>query len=346
MRALAADSVVDPIYGLRVSKDELIDHVVEDFLTEEEVRINCANKTTHTVYNSMPFPDSAIKPVRTITATCTRVSRESIVIEHPGSPVRYRRLTVRERASLQGFPITYQFYGRNYSQKLKMIGNAVPPVSSYLIASAIVGTAPGDLLPLTTMASKIDQPRPAPKDTPPEKLARRYQLNRSFRFAIPSLRMKSGVRFELSNRDTSECRAWEVRLFYGSSKKILSIPLEGSLYDEIISAIPSPATQQVHAPLSEFWAHKGPGLTKPFMLLDQLDKAGAALTEAFSLVPFSDELVKAIVIARSALENDPEFGVRKLEANAPKVLAGMLIGSWFNEMLGSRTFDAHERRAC
>src|SRR3546814_10840551 len=60
--------------------EDLIDHVEEDVLNSEEARINRSNKVTHTVYNAMPFPDPLDRTVRTITATCTRVSRESIVI--------------------------------------------------------------------------------------------------------------------------------------------------------------------------------------------------------------------------------------------------------------------------
>jgi DNA (cytosine-5)-methyltransferase 1 len=95
--ALAAEPVNDPIYGLVLPKNELRDHVIEDALNVEEVRINRANKISHPVYNSMPFPDRLDRSVRTITATCTRVSRESIVIEDPIKTASFRRLTIREK---------------------------------------------------------------------------------------------------------------------------------------------------------------------------------------------------------------------------------------------------------
>src|SRR3546814_4586174 len=72
----------------------------------------------------MPFPDPLDRTVRTITATCTRVSRESIIIEQPNTRDSFRRLSIRERATLQGFPITFQFYGASHGQKLRMVGNA------------------------------------------------------------------------------------------------------------------------------------------------------------------------------------------------------------------------------
>src|ERR1043166_2753865 len=135
--ALAADPVADLTFGIELPHDEVTDHVEEDMLSAEEVRINRANKLNHTVYNAMPFPDPFDRPVRTMTATCTRVGRESIVIAAPGEPDGYRRLTLRERASLQGFPITYQFYGASYGAKLRMIGNAVPPPFAYLMGHVL-----------------------------------------------------------------------------------------------------------------------------------------------------------------------------------------------------------------
>src|SRR3546814_7858058 len=57
IKALSADPVVDPIYGITIPRHELFDHDVEGPLNEEEVRINRASKTLHPVYNSMPFPD-------------------------------------------------------------------------------------------------------------------------------------------------------------------------------------------------------------------------------------------------------------------------------------------------
>src|SRR3546814_17129224 len=56
IRALKNDIVVDPIFGMAIPREDLIDHVEEDVLNSEEARINRSNKVTHTVYNAMPFP--------------------------------------------------------------------------------------------------------------------------------------------------------------------------------------------------------------------------------------------------------------------------------------------------
>lgn len=349
IQALSENPIRDPIYGVFATRTDVIDHVLEDFLSEEETRINKANKTTHTVYNSMPFPDPMSRAVRTITATCTRVSRESVVIQGQNDESKFRRLTLRERASLQGFPVAYQFYGNSYSQKLKMIGNAVPPVFSYLVANAIIGTSATELVPLSKQGERISQPRPAPRETPPEKLAKKYPTTRSFKFALPSLRQKSGVRLELSNKSTTDSLSWRMCFYYGSSKKIRSFPLDIGLHDEIVRELPTTVSilakpiladvRKVCADadirnMQKVWSHKGPGQTRPFMLLDELDFCAVQLAEILEKMGAHEpKLIRKLVIDRMPHVLDPAFGTEKLERNAGKTLSGFLIGGLANDYL-------------
>ena len=48
-----------------------------------------------------------------------------------------RTITVREAARLQGFPDSFSFAG-SISQKFKMIGNAVPPLFSKILANSLL----------------------------------------------------------------------------------------------------------------------------------------------------------------------------------------------------------------
>jgi DNA (cytosine-5)-methyltransferase 1 len=358
--ALSAVPVIDPIYGLQIERDDLIDHVKEDFLSTEEVRINRANKMTHTVYNSMPFPDPLDRTVRTITATCTRVSRESIVIASPDGADAYRRLTLRERATLQGFPITFQFYGANYGQKLRMIGNAVPPAFSYLIAHVLQGRSAKEARPLSEAAKGLRRPTPIPVETPPERAGTRYPANRTFKFAIPSLQLKSGVRFELANDCSEKAVRWAVAFYFGTSKAIHSIPLNDDIATRL-RAEASPALKEVVAPHLEeltgflddadianmqvLWAHQGPGGTRAFMLLDKLDEIGAALTTCLN--PHTCEaarLIDIIIQHRYGAAASTLPGLAKLARNAPTILAGLLIGSVANPCLLAHTKPAFEER--
>ncbi|MER8942881.1 DNA cytosine methyltransferase [Mesorhizobium sp. M0915] len=359
--ALAADPVFDPIFGLTMSQAALVDHDAEESLNAEEVRINRAAKVTHPVYNAMPFPDPLNRSVRTITATCTRVSRESIIIESPGAPNTFRRLTVRERASLQGFPITFQFYGSSHSQKLRMIGNAIPPAFSFLVAQAFLGCKSQKLPTLEVAAADLTAPTPPPIRTAPDQPGATYPLNRNFRFAITSLRLKSGVRFELVNMVDAERAHWKVAFWFGTSKSIQTLPLDEHQYRDLSGGMPAEATQACAAPLERLvafirradvsnmqtlWSHRGPGETRAFMLLDELNEIGSLVKTA--LGPHDEAAQAAVMtaIARAFNDNAEDIpGVPKLVRNAPLILAGLLVGSLANVELGKHAdFPARDNR--
>jgi len=346
--ALGQDPICDPLYGVKVPRSQLVDHVPEAPLNQEELRINRANKTAHTVYNAMSFPDRMDRAVRTITATCTRVSRESIVISPPEAPEIVRRLTVRERASLQGFPITFQLYGSTYAQKLRMVGNAVPPAFSYLIGHVSQGTAPDELPALASHSDRLSAPAPAPVLTPPDRPGSSYPPNRSFRFAIQSLQLKSGVRFELRNRVTDGRADWAIDFYFGTSKDIIAVRMDGTLGARLLKVVPRALRLKIEAVLSgvstyiaeadienmqRVWTHKGVGGTRPFMLLDELDQAGQELIEV--LRPETEVSATLVNAAISAVfgDNKPKVGLAKLGRNAPLIAAGLLIGSTANARL-------------
>lgn len=55
-------------------------------------------------------------------------------IQHPNN---HRRMSVRESAIIQGFPIDFEFIG-SMSSCYRQVGNAVPPTFSYAIAKSLV----------------------------------------------------------------------------------------------------------------------------------------------------------------------------------------------------------------
>ncbi|MGK5017037.1 DNA cytosine methyltransferase [Janthinobacterium sp. HLS12-2] len=75
------------------------------------------------------------QPSPTITARGDE--RGGVVIHH--HPKNHRRLTVREVALIQTFPINYKFIGSNTSV-YRQIGNAVPPMMGKVIAEAVLKT--------------------------------------------------------------------------------------------------------------------------------------------------------------------------------------------------------------
>ncbi|WP_352761141.1 DNA cytosine methyltransferase [Mesorhizobium sp. M0217] len=354
--ALANDCVDDPLFGITMPRAEVTDHVEEDILSTEEVRINCANKMTHTVYNAMPFPDPLHRSVRTITATCTRVSRESIVIATQDRPDAFRRLTLRERASLQGFPITFQFYGANYSQKLRMIGNAVPPAFAYLMGHALQDHAANEVLSLDQAGKYLKRPVPLPVETAPDRVGAKYPSDRTFRFAIPSLQLKSGVRFELCNDRSGDVVIWRMAFYFGTSKAIHAVALDEALAQDLAHGMSAALSAVVKTALDDVkrfiatadipnmqavWAHRGPGGTRAFMVLDKLDQVGAALVDVLSKYDGEARLlVEKAIINEHGSKAEKLPGLAKLARNATTILAGLLIGSAVNPL-----FDGHAHRS-
>lgn len=347
--AMKSDPVIDPLFGLSLENSNLTDHVVEDFLNSEEVRINKANKVLHPVYNSMPFPDRLDRSVRTITATCTRVSRESIVIEDPMGSSNYRRLTIRERASLQGFPITFQFYGPSFSAKSKMVGNAVPPAFTYLMGNVFRNVSPLKIVDVSKRAKRLRLPTVLAIDSAPDKPGSRYPKDRTFRFAIPSLRLKSGVRFELVNCVSRNSVGWEVNFYFGTSKAIKKISLDFLLHRKLMNKMPEKVGKLVRTEvqaltayidnadvlnMQRIWCHRGVGMTQPFMLLDELHDKGARLVNILSAYPDTAlELVTKAVKEEHGKKFADIAGFAKLGRNAPLILAGLLVGSLANYKL-------------
>ncbi len=76
------------------------------------------------------------KPAPTVTARGD--SRGGVVIlPHPNGK---RRMSCRELASVQSFPVDFEFYGNN-SSIYRQIGNAVPPLLGYAVAKEFNGYA-------------------------------------------------------------------------------------------------------------------------------------------------------------------------------------------------------------
>lgn len=234
LNSLSKEIIVDPNYGYEISREKITELENEVDLTPQELRINKDSKTYHPIYNNMSFPDRLNRPSRTVTATCTRVSRESIIVE---SKTGYRRLNVRERGVIQGFPITYQFYGKTVNAKFKMVGNAVPPIVTYYIFQSMLETPIDEVKTLKECDYFHEQPKFKAYKSKLGLPAAKYPKARKFQYAVPNLRFGSGVRFELSNNSKDSQNSWSFKFFFGSSKKIKEIKLDTELKDKLAPII-------------------------------------------------------------------------------------------------------------
>lgn len=356
--ALGSDPTIDPNFGFSIPAGDVADHWREESLDAEEVRINRSLKALHPIYNAMHFPDGLHRASRTITATCTRVSRESIVIEAPESPGTYRRLTVRERAVCQTFPINFQLNANSYSEKLKMVGNAVPPLFAYFVAHAMRGTPEHELTkPIVQLGDFSDVELSA--ECRPDRRGVRYRTDRSFQFAVPSLRLGSGIRLELNNNSRSGQIDWHTKFVFGTSKSIQSIQpgnddakhiltlldAEGVQLGSILDDFANELRRLDFAYLQAVWSHRGPGATRPFMLLDMLDDHSKTLLGA--LAPHKEACIAALKAIANELDNSVahHLNSKKLSQNATVVIAAFLIGSTANRIIQTASGPPFARTA-
>ena len=355
LKALAQDAAIDPIYGVSATKSEISDHNPEPSLNDEEERMNRESKMFHPVYNNMAFPDPKNSPVRTITATCTRVSRESIVIRSPERPKALRRLTVRERASLQGFPVSYQFFGKSYAQKLKMVGNAIPPLMTFYIAQAMQEISPEAIVVPTEGISRFQATDERPPVTNPDGEGQTYPASRTFRAAIPNLRFKSGVRFEIANEfQRGKGISWHVRFYFGNSKDIRVCVLDKALLNKCkqqaisqarwgrlsgtlnkLSDLLDSVSGQM---LQDVWSHRAGGF-HPFTLVDAAGAAAADLISEIEKLKLASTKVESLVLdvlglgAKIGKNSGKPRGEtsRKVRRFASPILAGFIVGATLNQ---------------
>ena len=338
---LSSRRVIDPNYTLELSANALTDHEKESVLNWEELRFNRDAKTFHTVYNDMSFPEHLDKPVRTVTATCTRVSRESIIVPEGDD---FRRLTIRERGCLQGFPVNYEFFGPTYSVKIKMIGNAIPPVFTYYLAKAFQETKLDDIV----LHDEVNFPFRCSSETAPVTLpdtdGKSYRENRSFRFAIPNLRFKSGTRFELSNH--SGKLPWTIDFYFGDSKRIKTLALNAVVFQSTKAELSKyrPGCMSkierylVSSPvidsetLQSTWAKRA-NSTHPFTLLDEFGELASKIM--LELASLDKKIVDDVLskILEDYSEGVVIIGKQKLLKYSVEIVSGLLMGAYVNSKL-------------
>lgn len=132
--------IVDPNYkNIKIQDSELTDHYYDTGLYECVWRQSRYLKVNHPYMGKMSFPEDLNRPARTVTATKIGSSREAHIYLSEYNRIgdgQYRTPTIREMASIMGFPVTYQFVGSE-GMKSRLIGNAVCPSVSRAFAITV-----------------------------------------------------------------------------------------------------------------------------------------------------------------------------------------------------------------
>lgn len=137
---LSDELIQDPLYDIKIPLSDLTDHFYDSGLYKCQWKNSHFMKQNHPYMGRMSFPEDENKPSRTVTATNIGTSREAIIYRSEflrNGDGEYRVPTVREMASLMGFPFTYQFLGGSETSKCRLVGNAVCPSVSRILASTV-----------------------------------------------------------------------------------------------------------------------------------------------------------------------------------------------------------------
>lgn len=247
----------DPNYPcLKVPASELTDHFYDTGLYTVEWELARAAKINHPFMGKMSFPEDESKPSRTIMATRSASTREAIIFrsEHnrKGNG-EYRLPTIREAATLMGFPFTYQFVGGE-GTKWRLIGNAVCPHMSAALAKAIrrelgLGEIRDENIDFSDVRGNFEDGEitnlnaPGIKirfDAPPKK--KKGAKFRSHPFKIGNMTVAL-TNFDPEKGSSSETngRKWYCSIFLGSGKDFSTVRVTPALHvkaDKLIDRLP------------------------------------------------------------------------------------------------------------
>jgi DNA (cytosine-5)-methyltransferase 1 len=232
----SAQFIVDPSFPLTLAKDEVTDHFYDSEIPSEWADKAKRLKVDHGFMGKMDFPERTDRLCRTIMATESYCSRESIIFQKERS-TKYRAPTIRELACLMGFPIDYQFIGTNSNSKHKQIGNAVCVHVSMALAKAIkqdmniqLNKKPRVLVKAYVNLNELKKPLFNYKFT-------LKKMNSKYHVHVPYFKINQ-LRVELDNItsdfDNSSFK-WRCLLHKGSGKKALKVQFENDRFRKLIS---------------------------------------------------------------------------------------------------------------
>jgi DNA-cytosine methyltransferase len=223
--------VTDPLYGIEIPSANLRDHFMDTTMSQHQIKMSRREKQHHRWAGKMKFPDDLDSPSRTICATSVSSGRQAIVIKDTRKSDLFRTPTIRECASLQGFPITYQFSGSTLSERQTLVGNAVPPPVARSFALAILrqeGLAYSGrpkLFPAQTLVAEVKNGHDRRHTFP---------LLRSYRCQVPGT--YASCRVDLDNHgdsptkypcgDSRHIREWRAVLYLGYARDYIAFKLD------------------------------------------------------------------------------------------------------------------------
>ena len=220
------------------------------------------------------------------------------------------------------------------SNKLKMIGNAIPPKFTYFSAAAMKGVKPENLVLPEKVSVPLEKSK-APKTTP-DTHSKKYPSTRSFKFAMPDLNFKSGTRFELNNSQGK----FKCFFYYGDSKRIRELKLDKRLLNKLerfIKDVDESLLTKIkkelnviekydHKKLQEAWSVKPSRGTHPFEVVDLLNSIGNSICDLTA----DREDEKLLNSMKTVFSKKDQVGLNKVSEHYRKIFCGLLVCASFN----------------
>ncbi|MFH1547296.1 MAG: DNA cytosine methyltransferase [bacterium] len=229
--------IIDINYGFFIQKENLTDHfydtTVDDFEWKKAKRL----KVDHGYMGKMSFPENENKPSRTIMATMSSSTRESMILNSDDKS--YRRPTIREVSTLMSFPITYQFVGNSETTKYKLVGNAV---CVRLIAALAKAIKEKESLVTDEFVFPAFKRPPFVLDGLPrkKKTIKPRNIKSKFKMHVPGLKIRS-FRVDIDNHMSDFVKgnyAWKSVLHYGSGKGARSAEVDNLILNKAMMLVP------------------------------------------------------------------------------------------------------------
>jgi len=212
--------IKDPNYHFTLDSTLLTDHFYDTRVADFEWKKARRLKEDHGFMGVMSFPENLQKPSRTVMATRSASTRESMILEaiKDKKKIGYRLPTIREIASLMSFPITYQFEAVGESTKYTLVGNAVCPKLSAALAKAILKNEGKDIpeahFPIRTTKYDLTGSKRVIKQP------RNRNFESKFARHIPNMKIRS-FRVDLTNIESNfneKKIKWSCIIHQGSGK--------------------------------------------------------------------------------------------------------------------------------
>jgi len=232
--------IEDPLYhGLKVPLVLLTDHFYDSGLYKCQWRNSHFLKRNHPYMGSMSFPENENKPSRTITATNIGSSREASIYKSEYKRTgdgEYRVPTVREMASLMGFPITYQFLGGSITSKCRLVGNAVCPSVSRALAKIVRQELNLEELAIPAVSTNLDVDGVKNLNTFSENTFNKPPIKKpGSRFRRHPFKY-GNITVTLSNYDVTNSKQsnrWITSVQYGNGEGYPSVNYDDTIYKKI-----------------------------------------------------------------------------------------------------------------